>query len=110
MADQESTMLRHHRLRHEREELVKSPVMNPDVSRKQAIDEAVYVIITDCQPLSLVEDEGFRELLQLLESCRKVRFCYLYDPLSFPMVMVNLTERGIPIVVVFSITMAISGF
>ncbi|CAF90828.1 unnamed protein product [Tetraodon nigroviridis] len=25
------------------------------------------MIIKDCQPLSLVEDEGFKELLQLLE-------------------------------------------
>ncbi|MEQ2211102.1 hypothetical protein XENOCAPTIV_026524, partial [Xenoophorus captivus] len=61
-------MLRHHHARHEREEPVNTPVMNPGVSRKQAIDEAVVnMIITDCQPLSLVEDEGVRELLQLLE-------------------------------------------
>ncbi|MEQ2162557.1 hypothetical protein GOODEAATRI_021048 [Goodea atripinnis] len=35
--------------------------------------------------------------------------CNLYDPLSFPMVIISQTERGIPILVVFSITMAISG-
>lgn len=61
-------MLRHHRGGHEREEPVNTPVMNPGVCRKQAIDEAVVnMIFTDCQLLSLVEDEGFRELLQLLE-------------------------------------------
>ncbi|MEQ2206525.1 hypothetical protein XENOCAPTIV_030503 [Xenoophorus captivus] len=42
--------------------------MNPGVSRKQVTDEAlVNMISTHCQPLSLVEDEAFRELLQLLE-------------------------------------------
>ncbi|XP_049319320.1 E3 SUMO-protein ligase ZBED1-like [Astyanax mexicanus] len=61
-------MLRHYRARHEKEESVNPPVINPGVSRKQAIDEAVVnMIITDCQPLSLVEDVGFRDLLQLLE-------------------------------------------
>uniref|UniRef100_H3CCS6 BED-type domain-containing protein n=1 Tax=Tetraodon nigroviridis TaxID=99883 RepID=H3CCS6_TETNG len=63
-----STMLRHYRARHEKEEQVNSPVINTGASRKQAIDEAIVnMIIKDCQPLSLVEDEGFKELLQLLE-------------------------------------------
>ncbi|CAG12946.1 unnamed protein product [Tetraodon nigroviridis] len=63
-----STMLRHYRARHEKEEQVNSPVINTGASRKQATDEAVVnMIIKDCQPLSLVEDEGFKELLQLLE-------------------------------------------
>ncbi|XP_038124278.1 E3 SUMO-protein ligase ZBED1-like isoform X2 [Cyprinodon tularosa] len=70
-------MLRHYRARHEMEERVNTPVISPGASRKQAIDEAVMnMIITDCQPLSLVEDKGFRELVQLLEPsyvlpCRK---------------------------------------
>lgn len=72
-------MLRHYRGRHEKEERVNTPVISPGVSRKQAIDEAIMnMIITDCQPLSLVEDKGFRELVQLLEPSyvlpsRKVR-------------------------------------
>lgn len=72
-------MLRHYRSRHEKEEQVNSPVINTGASRKKAIDEAIVnMIIKDFQPLSLVEDEGFRELLQLLEPsyvlpCRKVR-------------------------------------
>lgn len=38
------------------------------VSRKQAIDQnVVRMIIKNCQPLSIVENEGFRELVHLLE-------------------------------------------
>ncbi|XP_025759223.1 uncharacterized protein LOC106098983 isoform X4 [Oreochromis niloticus] len=37
-------------------------------SRKIALDQAVLnFIIKDCQPLSIVESEGFRELVQVLE-------------------------------------------
>lgn len=61
-------MLRHYHARHEMEELVNTPVMNPGASRKQAVDEAIVnMIIKDCPPLILVKDKGFRELLQLLE-------------------------------------------
>ncbi|XP_077399284.1 zinc finger BED domain-containing protein 4-like [Vanacampus margaritifer] len=66
-----SSMLRHYRARHEKDETetpVNSPVMNSGASRKQAVDQAIVsMIIKDCQPLSIVEDEGFRDLLQLLE-------------------------------------------
>lgn len=59
-------MLRHYRARHEKP--VNTPVINCGASRKKAVDEAIVnMIIKDCQPLSLVEAEGFRELLQLLE-------------------------------------------
>ncbi|KAK7891903.1 hypothetical protein WMY93_023866 [Mugilogobius chulae] len=58
-------MLRHYRVRHEREE-ADPPVVN-SAAFKQAVDEAILnMIIKDCQPLSLVEDEGFGELLQLV--------------------------------------------
>ncbi|XP_051911309.1 uncharacterized protein LOC127593732 [Hippocampus zosterae] len=39
------------------------------VPNKQAVDEAVVnMIIRDCQPLSIVENEGFREFLKLIMS------------------------------------------
>ncbi|KAM9355471.1 uncharacterized protein KZ484_013594 [Pholidichthys leucotaenia] len=40
-------------------------------SRKQMLDEALLnFIVKDCQPLSIVESEGFRELIQALQpSC-----------------------------------------
>ncbi|KAL3976200.1 kinesin family member 14 [Sarotherodon galilaeus] len=38
------------------------------ISRKIALDQAVLnFIITDCQPLSIVDSEGFRELVQVLD-------------------------------------------
>nr|XP_054590355.1 zinc finger BED domain-containing protein 4-like [Nothobranchius furzeri] len=57
-----SSMLRHYRARHGNDELVDTPVPN-----KQAVDDAVVnMIIKDCQPLTIVENEGFRELLKLI--------------------------------------------
>ncbi|XP_038132701.1 uncharacterized protein LOC119777768 isoform X2 [Cyprinodon tularosa] len=54
------------RAKHE-SEIHDTPMMN-SASRKQMLDEAVLnFIVKDCQPLAVVENEGFRELLQLLE-------------------------------------------
>ncbi|XP_047461459.1 E3 SUMO-protein ligase ZBED1-like [Mugil cephalus] len=61
-----SSMLRHYRARHGNEELADTRESTP-VPNKQAVDEAVVnMIIKDCQPLSFVENEGFRELLKLI--------------------------------------------
>ncbi|XP_023805548.1 zinc finger BED domain-containing protein 4-like [Oryzias latipes] len=61
-----SSMLRHYRARHGNEELADTRDSTP-VPNKQAVDEAVVnMIIKDCQPLSFVENEGFRELLKLI--------------------------------------------
>ncbi|XP_051806099.1 zinc finger BED domain-containing protein 4-like isoform X2 [Acanthochromis polyacanthus] len=60
-----SSMLRHYKARHERED--NTPGMDT-ASRKQALNRCIInMIIKDCQPLSIVEDEGFREMLQTLE-------------------------------------------
>ncbi|XP_041852645.1 zinc finger BED domain-containing protein 4-like [Melanotaenia boesemani] len=62
-----SSMLRHYRARHGNEELADTPAVSTPVPNKQALDEAVInMIIKDCQPLTLVENEGFRELMQLV--------------------------------------------
>ncbi|XP_023815553.1 zinc finger BED domain-containing protein 4-like [Oryzias latipes] len=59
-------MLRHYRATHGYEELADTRESTP-VPNKQAVDEAVVnMIIKDCQPLSFVENEGFRELLKLI--------------------------------------------
>ncbi|KAM4534867.1 E3 SUMO-protein ligase ZBED1-like isoform 1-T1 [Fundulus diaphanus] len=59
-------MLRHYRAKHENE--IHDTPMTNSASRKQILDEAVLnFIVKDCQPLSVVENEGFRELVQLLE-------------------------------------------
>ncbi|XP_061905499.1 E3 SUMO-protein ligase ZBED1-like [Entelurus aequoreus] len=59
-------MLRHHRARHENE-VPETPRIN-SATRKQMLDEALLnFIVKDCQPLSIVESEGFRELVQVLE-------------------------------------------
>ncbi|XP_029316992.1 zinc finger BED domain-containing protein 1-like [Cottoperca gobio] len=59
-------MLRHYRARHGGDEESADTRENTPVP-KQAVDEAVVnMIIKDCQPLSLVENEGFRELLKLI--------------------------------------------
>ncbi|TWW73948.1 hypothetical protein D4764_15G0013440, partial [Takifugu flavidus] len=61
-----SSMLRHYRARHGNEELADTRERTP-VPNKQAVDEAVVnMIIKDCQPLSFVENEGFREPLKLI--------------------------------------------
>ncbi|XP_029289099.1 uncharacterized protein LOC115009315 [Cottoperca gobio] len=61
-----SSMLRHYRARHGGDEESADTRENTPVP-KQAVDEAVVnMIIKDCQPLSLVENEGFRELLKLI--------------------------------------------
>ncbi|KAM9344328.1 uncharacterized protein KZ484_016672 isoform 2-T2 [Pholidichthys leucotaenia] len=61
-----SSMLRHYRARHENE--VPDTPRIDSASRKQMLDEAVLnVIVKDCQPLSIVESEGFRELIQALQ-------------------------------------------
>ncbi|XP_041835331.1 zinc finger BED domain-containing protein 4-like [Melanotaenia boesemani] len=60
-------MLRHYRAQHGNEELADTPAVSTPVPNKQALDEAVInMIIKDCQPLTLVENEGFRELMQLV--------------------------------------------
>ncbi|XP_054624165.1 zinc finger BED domain-containing protein 4-like [Dunckerocampus dactyliophorus] len=60
------SMLRHYRARHGNEELADTRVSTP-VPNKQAVDDAVVnMIIKDCQPLSFVENEGFRQLLKLI--------------------------------------------
>nr|XP_046234506.1 zinc finger BED domain-containing protein 4-like isoform X1 [Scatophagus argus] len=64
-----SSMLRHYRARHGNEELADTPAVSTPVPNKQALDEAVInMIIKDCQPLTLVENEGFRALMQLVAS------------------------------------------
>ncbi|XP_076863998.1 uncharacterized protein LOC143516329 isoform X2 [Brachyhypopomus gauderio] len=61
-----SSMLRHYRAKHENE-IPDTPRIN-SASRKQMLDEALLnFILTDCQPLSIVESEGFKELVQVLE-------------------------------------------
>nr|XP_054593603.1 uncharacterized protein LOC107380176 [Nothobranchius furzeri] len=60
-------MLRHYRVKHENEEEANTPRTNTE-SRKIALDQAVLnFIIKDCQPLSIVESEGFRGLIQALD-------------------------------------------
>nr|XP_046250116.1 zinc finger BED domain-containing protein 4-like isoform X1 [Scatophagus argus] len=62
-----SSMLRHHRARHGNEESADTPAVSTPVPNKQALDEAVVnMIIKDCQPFTLVENEGFRALMQLV--------------------------------------------
>ncbi|XP_070399388.1 zinc finger BED domain-containing protein 4-like [Nothobranchius furzeri] len=62
-----SSMLRHYRVKHENEEEANTPRPNTE-SRKIALDQAVLnFIIKDCQPLSIVESEGFRGLIQALD-------------------------------------------
>ncbi|XP_029986274.1 zinc finger BED domain-containing protein 1-like [Sphaeramia orbicularis] len=63
-----SSLLRHYRALHENEDTNRpAPGMNT-ASRKQILDEAVLnFVLKDCRPLSIVEGEGFRELLQVLE-------------------------------------------
>ncbi|KAM9322269.1 uncharacterized protein KZ484_020481 [Pholidichthys leucotaenia] len=59
-------MLRHYRARHENE--VPDTPRIDSASRKQMLDEALpNFIVKDCQPLSIVESEGFRELVQALQ-------------------------------------------
>ncbi|KAM9343931.1 uncharacterized protein KZ484_016309 [Pholidichthys leucotaenia] len=61
-----SSMLRHYRARHENE--VPDTPRIDSASSKQMLDEAVLsFILKDCQPLSIVESEGFRELVQVLQ-------------------------------------------
>ncbi|KAL7834797.1 hypothetical protein SRHO_G00290440 [Serrasalmus rhombeus] len=61
-----SSMLRHYRAKHENE-VPDTPRIN-SASRKQMLDEALLnFILMDCQPLSIVESEGFKELVQVLE-------------------------------------------
>ncbi|KAM9385630.1 zinc finger BED domain-containing protein 4-like [Pholidichthys leucotaenia] len=60
-----SSMLRHYRAQHGNEELADTRVSTP-VPNKQAVDEAVVNMIKDCQPFTIVENEGFRELLMLI--------------------------------------------
>ncbi|KAM9391552.1 zinc finger BED domain-containing protein 4-like [Pholidichthys leucotaenia] len=62
-------MLRHYRARHENE-VPDTPRIDA-ASRKQMLDEAVLsFMVKDCQPLSIVESEEFRELIQALQpSC-----------------------------------------
>ncbi|KAM9425779.1 uncharacterized protein KZ484_013406 [Pholidichthys leucotaenia] len=62
-----SSMLRHYRARHENE--VPDTPRIDSASRKQMLDEALLsFILKDCQPLSIVESEGFRELVHALQS------------------------------------------
>ncbi|XP_019724284.1 uncharacterized protein LOC109515122 [Hippocampus comes] len=61
-----STMLRHYRAKHENE-VRDTPSITP-ASRKQLVDQALLnFIIKDCQPLSIVESEGFKELIQTIK-------------------------------------------
>ncbi|XP_051811807.1 zinc finger BED domain-containing protein 4-like [Acanthochromis polyacanthus] len=58
-------MLRHYR--HENEAPDDTPLINPSASMKQRGDERIVnMIIKDCQPLSIVEDEGYRELMEFI--------------------------------------------
>ncbi|XP_019744028.1 uncharacterized protein LOC109526890 [Hippocampus comes] len=62
-----SSMLRHFRARHEHDEVANPPRITA-ASRKHALDQAVLnFIIKESQPLSIVESDGFRQLLRTLE-------------------------------------------
>ncbi|XP_014907970.1 zinc finger BED domain-containing protein 1-like [Poecilia latipinna] len=59
-------MLRHYRAKHENE--VPDTPRITSASRKQMLDEALLnFIVKDYQPLSIVESEGFKALVQVLE-------------------------------------------
>ncbi|XP_077424041.1 E3 SUMO-protein ligase ZBED1-like [Vanacampus margaritifer] len=67
-----SSMLRHLRAKHEQattpQQSTSAEADGPSGSRKQKLDEALLnLIIIDAQPLSLVENEGFRAFVQLLD-------------------------------------------
>ncbi|KAM9309723.1 uncharacterized protein KZ484_025693 [Pholidichthys leucotaenia] len=62
-----SSMLRHYRASRHENEVPDTPRID-SASRKQMLDEAVLnFIVKDCQPLSIVESEGFRELIQAFQ-------------------------------------------
>ncbi|XP_051925028.1 uncharacterized protein LOC127602733 [Hippocampus zosterae] len=62
-----SSMLRHFRAKHEHDEHPNPPRITA-ASRKHALDQAVLnFIIKESQPLSIVESDGFRQLLRTLE-------------------------------------------
>ncbi|KAM9408688.1 uncharacterized protein KZ484_001083 isoform 1-T2 [Pholidichthys leucotaenia] len=62
-----SSMLRHYRARRHEHEVTDTPRIDA-ASRKQMLDEALLnFMVKDCQPLSIVESEGFRELIQALQ-------------------------------------------
>ncbi|KAJ0009616.1 hypothetical protein NQD34_001318 [Periophthalmus magnuspinnatus] len=63
-----SSMLRHYRAKHENEAVPNTPRMNSGIQTKTALDQAALnFTIKDCQPLSIVESEEFRELIHLLD-------------------------------------------
>ncbi|KAM9318806.1 uncharacterized protein KZ484_023119 isoform 2-T9 [Pholidichthys leucotaenia] len=60
-------MLRHYRASRHENEVPDTPSIDA-ASSKQVLDEVVLnVMVKDCQPLSIVESEGFRELIQGLQ-------------------------------------------
>nr|XP_055070155.1 E3 SUMO-protein ligase ZBED1-like [Misgurnus anguillicaudatus] len=62
-----SSMLRHYRALHEHAQTTVNP-QTSQISKKEMVNEAlVNMIIKDSQPFSIVEDAGFRELLQVLD-------------------------------------------
>ncbi|XP_057687966.1 uncharacterized protein LOC130913390 [Corythoichthys intestinalis] len=62
-----SSMLRHFRARHTHEDSTNTPKI-AKVSRKHALDQAVLnFLIKESQPVSIVESDSFRELLQAIE-------------------------------------------
>ncbi|KAM9704433.1 zinc finger BED domain-containing protein 4-like isoform 1-T1 [Menidia menidia] len=62
-----SSMIRHYRAMHENKHTSDTGDTSQS-SRKQVLDEAVAnLIVKDSQPFSVVEDEGFRELIHLLD-------------------------------------------
>ncbi|KAM9364064.1 uncharacterized protein KZ484_010350 [Pholidichthys leucotaenia] len=62
-----SSMLRHYRASRHDNEVPDTPRID-SASRKQMLDEVLLnFMVKDCQPLSIVESEGFRELVQALQ-------------------------------------------
>ncbi|KAM8858015.1 uncharacterized protein ACB058_009435 isoform 1-T2 [Synchiropus picturatus] len=60
-----SSLYRHFRALHDRDPI--NAAVSKSTSRKQAMDQAVINMVSKDWPLSIVEDECFRELLHLLE-------------------------------------------
>ncbi|KAK7882297.1 hypothetical protein WMY93_028471 [Mugilogobius chulae] len=74
-----SSMLRHLRARHSTDQSQQSTTgpcnscQYPDISKKQLLDEAIVdMIIKDGQPFSMVEGEGFTNLMEILDPLYKV--------------------------------------
>ncbi|XP_077086696.1 uncharacterized protein LOC143738592 [Siphateles boraxobius] len=62
-----SSMLRHYRALHEHAQTTNNPHSSQN-SKKEMVNEAlVNMVIKDSQPFSIVDDDGFRELLHVLD-------------------------------------------